>query len=203
MKKKELHNINISLDQCHKGLKIGHVLGLNICCLHGEFDGSRSRRSVDLTSVSSGTLENTNRHVSVWKCLWDLNRCITRFTIMHRGKGIVHLLGKYAYFVSCFCTDWTNKIKRVYFRVLYKFTFRLLTVWNMDGSSRSEKWSQRRKTSLILLTSRGQYIWLQKAYEKIILLLTWYTTSVNRLQNNLWSQSLLSSLQSYSMMFIF
>ena len=55
-KKEELHNINISLDQCHKGLKIGHVLGLNICCLHGEFDGSRSRRSVDLTAVSSGTL---------------------------------------------------------------------------------------------------------------------------------------------------
>lgn len=147
MKKKELYNINISLDQCHKGLKIGHVLGLNICCLHGEFDGSRSRRSVDLTSVSSGTLYMVKHEQTcecVWKCLWDLNRCITRFTIMHRGKGIVHLLGKHTYFVSCFCADWTDKIERVYFRVLYKFTFRLLTVWNMDRSSRSEKWSQRR-----------------------------------------------------------
>lgn len=66
--KKELHNINISLDQCHKGLKIGHVLGLNICCLHGEFDGSRSRRSVDLTSVSSGTLYMV-KHEQTCECV--------------------------------------------------------------------------------------------------------------------------------------
>ena len=67
-KKKELHNINISLDQCHEGLKIGHVLGLNICCLHGEFDGSRSQRSDDLTSVSSGTLYMV-KHEQTCECV--------------------------------------------------------------------------------------------------------------------------------------
>ena len=81
--------------------------------------------------------------------------------------------------------------------------------WTQWATSGSEKWSQcwsAPKLAFFLTASRGATPLVaekksdcKEVYEKMSLLLTWFITSVNM---SLWSQSLVSSLLQYSMMFI-
>ena len=149
------------------------------------------------------TWSNTNRRVSVWKCLWDLNRCITGFTIIHRCKGKEMRL-------FCFLLLYrSNKRDKTCSLQSFSWIYIQIFVWNSDGPLRSEKWSQ-------CWSEHHSFYWPAggsttgcrkkfdslKAHEKMILLLTWYITSVNRLQTSFWSRSLLLHLLHYSMMFI-